>query len=253
MGISFRPNGMISAAQALRYWERRQEVVANNLANASTDGFKAERTFGRLIDDAMPAAETQTDLRQGALRPTGAPLDIALGGEGFLVVGAADGTERLTRGGAFGLDEQRRIVNADGLPLLGDGGPITVDAATAQDMEEAVRAGGAQGQALIQIDRSGELQVNGNVVGTLRVERVPAGSSLEHAGGGLFVPPDGRQPVASDERDIRQGFLEESNVTSVSALVEMITVQRAYANVQKAMTTLDSARGMAVSEIGKPV
>src|SRR3954471_61611 len=95
-------NGMTSAAGALRYWERRQEVTANNLANVSTDGFKAERVFGKLMDGA-PVIGTRTDRRDGALRQTGSHLDLAIGGDGFFVVNTPAG-ERLTRGGSLRLD-----------------------------------------------------------------------------------------------------------------------------------------------------
>ena len=127
MGISFRPNGMTSSAHALRYWERRQEVVSNNLANVSTDGFKAERAFASLMDGALPEIDTQTDMRAGTLRPTGSPLDLAMGGDGFLVVSTPDG-ERLSRGGALRLDDEHRLVTAQGYPVLGDQGPIVLDA-----------------------------------------------------------------------------------------------------------------------------
>ncbi|MHB1225712.1 MAG: flagellar hook-basal body protein [Gemmatimonadaceae bacterium] len=248
---------MTSSAQALRFLERRQEVVSNNLANASTDGFKGERTFGRLLEGSIPVVETQTDMRAGTMRPTGAPLDLALGGEGFLVVEGPEG-ERLTRGGAFRLDDMGRVVNASGLPLLGEGGPIVIDPQVARGVAGQSGngdggAGGAGGDAVVRVDRGGGVHVNGTVVGSLRVESVPPGAQLEHVGGGLFLPPAVRAPVAADARDVRQGFLEESNVTPVSALVEMISVQRAYANVQKVMTTLDAARGTTVTDIGRPV
>jgi flagellar basal body rod protein FlgG len=71
---------MSSAASALRYWERRQEVVANNLANVSTDGFKGERVFARMMGDALPVPETATDVRAGAFRQTGNALDVAIEG-----------------------------------------------------------------------------------------------------------------------------------------------------------------------------
>jgi flagellar basal-body rod protein FlgF len=70
------PDGIAAAASALRYYERRQEIVANNLANASTDGFKAERIFARLVGDSHPAPDTATDLRRGTFKQTGSPLDV---------------------------------------------------------------------------------------------------------------------------------------------------------------------------------
>lgn len=257
MGISLRPDGMTSAASALRYWERRQEVASNNLANVSTTGFKGERAFAHLLDAGLPVIDTMTDLRAGALTPTGAPLDLAIGGDGFFVVQSAEG-ERLSRGGAFRLDDLGRIVTANGEPLLGEQGEITLDAKAAAAVDGAVATAGSaspdgMGASLIEIDRDGGVRVGGREIARLRVERVPAGGRLEHAGGGLFVPPDDREPVAEGERGIRQGTLEESNVSPISALVEMISVQRAYASVQKAMTTLDTARGTITSDIGKPV
>jgi flagellar basal body rod protein FlgG len=255
MGISFRPNGMTSSAHALRYWERRQEVVSNILANVTTDGFKAERAFASLMDGALPEIDTQTDMRAGTLRPTGSPLDLAMGGDGFLVVSTPDG-ERLSRGGALRLDDEHRLVTAQGYPVLGDQGPIVLDAEAARQVDEAVAAAGSDGGplgALVQVSREGTVRVGDRVVGTLRVERVAPGTRLEHAGGALFVPPAQSDAVPPAQRDLRQGVLEESNVSSVSTLVEMITVQRAYASVQKAMTTLDGARGLMTNEIGKPV
>src|SRR5919199_161705 len=103
-----RTNGLTSAASALRYWERRQEVVANNLANVDTTGFKGERVFARLTEGALPEADTNTDTRGGTLKETGAPLDVALTGDGYLVVDTPQG-ERLTRGGSFHLDTDRRV------------------------------------------------------------------------------------------------------------------------------------------------
>jgi len=230
----FRNTGMTSAAAALRYWERRQEVVSNNLANASTDGFKAERVFARMVDAALPAADTVTDMRDGTLKPTGAPLDLALTGQGFLVVGTANG-ERLSRGSSFRLDERGQIVDQGGNPLLGEDGPITPPAGT------------------ISIDRAGAVHVDGREVARLRVETVPPNVRLQHDAGTLFLPDPARQPAPPDARAVHQGALEESNVGTVDALVDMISVQRAYAATQKAVTTLDDIRDTIANQIGKPV
>src|SRR5215218_8954994 len=93
-------NGMHSAASALRYWERKQEVVANNLANVSTNGFKAQRVFAKLLDGILPTAETGSDLATGTLRQTANPTDVAIDGPGFFVVSTPNG-DRYTRGGTL--------------------------------------------------------------------------------------------------------------------------------------------------------
>ncbi len=91
------------AGQAFRYWEQRQAAVAHNLANASSPGFKGERVFAQLLEGGGVQAAGSTDLRPGAMNGTGRPLDLALDGEGFMVVGTPAG-ERLVRGGSFQLD-----------------------------------------------------------------------------------------------------------------------------------------------------
>ena len=244
-----RPTGLTSAAGALRYWERRQELVANNLANVSTDGFKGDRGFARLVGAGTvgesAAVQSAVDLRAGSLRETHNPLDVALQSDGFFVVqtNAAPGAagERWTRAGSFQLDANRQLVDASGSPVLGDAGPITVppNATVSVSADGTVRASGAKGG-----DRP---------IGQLRIERAPAGTSLAHDGATRFIPDTTRQAVAPPDRRIRQGFVEESNVTPVGALVDMIAVQRAYASVQKAVTTMDAVRGLAASELGKPV
>jgi flagellar hook-basal body protein len=82
---------MSSAAAALRYWERRQEVASNNLANVSTEGFKGQRVFARMVEGALPAADAVTDFTPGPLSTTGNPSDVAIEGRGFLVVKTPSG------------------------------------------------------------------------------------------------------------------------------------------------------------------
>ncbi len=243
MGIGIRPTGLDHAAAALRYWERRQEVVANNLANVSTDGFKGERAFARLLaDGGTPAVDSATDMRAGPMTSTNNPLDLAITGQGFFVVQTPTG-EKLSRGGALHLDDQRRVVDQNGNPLLSDSegpdgsrAPIILPSATAS----------------VTIDAAGNVSADGAKVGQLRLETVAPGTALQHEGQGLFGAPAGRTRIADDQRTIRQGMREESNVNSMDAMVDMIAVQRAYASVQKVMTTLDSVRGIAASELGKP-
>jgi flagellar basal-body rod protein FlgF len=227
-------NGMIRAANALHYWERRQEIVSNNLANAETTGFKAERVFARVIGDSIPVADSATDLRTGNIRETGAPLDLALSNEGFFVIETPNG-ERLTRGGSFTLDANGQVVDSDGNALLGENGPI-------------VAPTGA-----IVIDRSGAVKVNGAEVDRLRVETVPLNVRLQHDAGTTFLPDPSRASQAAADREVRQGALEDSNVGTIDSMVDLISVQRAYAAVQRAVTTLDGIRETISNDLGKPV
>jgi len=227
-------NGMTRAASALRYWERRQEIVANNLANADTNGFRAQRTFASALGDAVPVAQTAMDARAGSLKQTGNPLDVALGGDGYFVVNTAQG-ERLTRSGSFRLDESNRLVDQDGNAVLGEGGPITLP------------------QGTVSIDGAGGVKVDGKQVGKLRVETVPQGTQLQHEGGTRFLPDPSRTALADTARSLRQGYLEESNVNPLTSMVDMIDIQRSYVAVQRTMVTLDGIRQTISNDLGKPV
>ena len=242
--------GLTSAAAALHFYERRQQAIANNLANVNTTGFKKERVFGRLVDDAVAAADSATDRSQGDITPTGNSLDIALQGDGFLVVQTPDG-ERLSRGGPLQLDDRNRLVTQQGHLVLGENGPITLE------------------QGLVGISRDGVITVQPPADGSsnaarsagasrrtaavLRIETVPANAVLQHAGAGLFLPDAGRTPATAANRVVMQGALEASNVNAIESLTEMIDTVRAYADVQKSISVLDDIRGIAANQIGKPV
>ena len=182
----------------------------------------------------LPIPDVATDFSHGTFKPTGNALDLAIGNDAFFVVNTEQG-ERLTRGGSFRLDPDGFLTDVNGHKLLGEKGPIHLTGAD------------------ITVDATGEVHAGGMVVDRLRVETVPPGTQMAHEAGTLFVPDAARaeQPYAA--RDIRQGLVEESNVNSISTLVDMITVQRNYGFAQKAMTTLDAVRGTITNDIGKPV
>lgn len=226
------PDGIAAAASALRYYERRQEIVANNLANASTDGFKAERVFARLIEENHPAPDTATDLRRGTFKETHNALDIATDSDGYFVVNTKQG-ERLSRGGTLQLSPDGVVTDLEGHAVLGEKGVIRV------------------GPGAITIDQDGLVAVDGEAIDRLRMESVPPGTLLQHDAGTLFVPGATRQALALGTRAVKQGFVEESNVNTVSTMVDMISVQRAYANAAKALTTLDGIRATISNELGK--
>lgn len=244
MGISITPMGIQQAAAALRNIERRQEVVANNLANVSTPGFKGEKVFHRLLEGVEVAVlDAATDRSQGALQQTGAALDLALEHDGFFVVETAEG-EQLTRGGSWRLNSDGYLVDPQGARVLGEYDPRGGD-------REPVRI--PLDASTIRIERDGSVIVDGAQLARLRVESVPQETRLEHVGEGRFLAPVTRASIPIEERAVRQGALEDSNVGSVDSLVELIEIQRAYANVQKAITTIDAARGIIVSDVARPL
>lgn len=240
--------GLTSAAAAMHFYERRQQAIANNLANVDTVGFKKERVFGRMIDDAVAAADAITDRSQGDLSTTGNALDVALQGDAFLVVQTPDG-ERLTRGGSLRMDEQRHLVTQQGHLVLGEHGPIQLPFGDVGISRNGV--------ITVQPPVTGDGRLGRNDVATqrqrvaLRIETVPANAVLQHAGGGLFLPDAARKPATEAERNVLQGALEASNVNAIESLTDMIETVRAYADVQKTISVMDDIRGIAANQIGK--
>jgi len=227
-----KTDGIASAAYALRYWERRQEVAANNLANVNTNGFKGERVFARLMGEGVPVPEAATDMREGTITPTGNPFDLALRGNHYLVVNTPAG-ERWSRGGSLSADAEGFLTDTTGNRLLGEKGPIRVAGRN------------------VEIDRSGWVIVDRIKVDRLRVETPGPNATLQHEGGTMFIPDAGRSAVAFDARELKQGHLEGSNVNTLTSLVDMITIQRHFADAQKVLSTLDGIRGTIANELGK--
>jgi len=210
---------------------RRLDVLANDLANVNTTGFKRDRLivgespaaradpepFGAVLARSRaPAARlaetrgTYTDLSQGPTVRTGSPLDVALVGEGFLAVEAPDGLA-LTRDGRLALASDGTIVTQSGLAVSGEWGPITVPADA----------------AAIEIQPTGEVLADGYPVGRLRIVRPTNPGALEKLGHGLWDP--GRAGVRDGApAEVVQGFLEGSNVEPVTTLVELIQAQRSF-------------------------
>ncbi len=218
---------MRATARALAYWERRQEIASNNLANTETPGFKGQRVFAQLLDGVAPTAGVVDDLTAGVSRDTGRPLDLALDGAGFLVVETPDGTA-LRRGGSLSLDDTGTLVDSAGRAVLGEDGPIVLP----------------PGKTNIAPD--GEVTVDGEVVARLRLETAEPGT-LERIGNGLWQSGT-REPA---DLMVRQGALEGSNVAALDGLMEMLEVQRNYAAIQKGVITLDEVLDTIANRIGR--
>jgi flagellar basal body rod protein FlgG len=233
--------GLVSSMQA--QWQRH-EILANNLANAATTGFKrddivplpgAQVPPGAVSDPSNPALASMfqwTDFSQGEVRPTGRPLDVALDGNGFLVVQTPRG-ERYTRAGALGINAEGNLITSGGHVVLGTGGPIA-----------------ARGSITVSPD--GQISDGTGILGTLKVVDFPRPYRLVKEGGGLFAPADASavpQPVRNVQ--IVGGALEASNINPVETMVSMIEVLRKYESLQRTLQAVDEANGQSTSEIGK--
>ncbi|MDZ7373222.1 MAG: flagellar basal-body rod protein FlgF [candidate division KSB1 bacterium] len=236
--------GIYTSAAGMLPRTNQLEVIANNLANVSTAGFKRDRvTFRQTLDAELAVAaetgETQgaqevvTDFSQGPLEKTDRPLDLAIDGEGFFVVQTAAG-ERYTRAGSFRLDAAGRIVTPDGYPVLGERGPIVLH------------------EGSVEVRSDGEIWQKGVAVGRLRVVNFPNLRALAKEGHSLFRLRDPNvRPVALENVRIKQGYLEGSNVNALEEMVEMMVVVRNFEAEQKAIQTQDETLSRAINELPK--
>ena len=216
-----------------------QAVHANNLANASTDGFRRDyvtaRSMGIWYGDGLPTrvhALTErpaTDFAVGSLRETGRDLDIAVRGEGWIAVQAPDGSEAYTRAGSLQITPLGQLLTGNGLPVLGNGGPIAIpDAAKVEIGEDGtitVRGLGQGPEALADVDR-------------IRLVNPPE-QQLEKRADGLVYTRDGTRAPVDARVSVASGFLEGSNVNTVEALTEMLALARQYEVQVKLMKTVD--------------
>ena len=225
--------GILDTARSLTYYARRQEVTANNLANANSDAFKADRITARAIPGAeFPVPVQHIDLDQGTFRETGRSLDIALDGPGFFVVQTAQG-ERLTRGGSLKLDPAGRITDAHDNLVLGDGGPILVQGGT------------------LEVQGDGTVMVDGASAGRLRMVDPRDKSALLKEGFGRYVCKEPLVPVEEGVTRVRQGAIEEANLDSLLSMVDLVAIQRAYSANVDALKAMDGVLGSIVNEVGK--
>jgi flagellar basal-body rod protein FlgF len=225
--------GIVNTARTLSYYTKLQAVTANNLANASTDAFKADRMTARQLPGMeYPVPVERTDLEQGRLRETGRPLDVSLEGPGFFVVHTPRG-ERLTRGGSLRLDASGCLMDGRGDPLVGADGPIRVNGAE------------------VEIKPDGTVLVDGAGAGRLRIETVDDPASLLKEGFGRYVPAGTLRPVPETQALVRQGSVEEANLDPLLSMVDLVTIQRSYGANIDALKVLDGVLGAITNEVGK--
>jgi flagellar basal-body rod protein FlgF len=221
----------MSAAKATM---QRQDVLAHNLANASTNGFRAEMAALRAVPLQGEGASTRVytlestvgyDDAPGVVQTTGRSLDVAVSGKSWLAVQGLDGTEAYTRAGALEVNSEGTLVDVSGRPVLGDGGPITIPA-----------------NATVDIANDGGVSAkvgNGRPQNVGRLKLVTSEDKLLRGPDGLFRTAGGEPLNADANARLRSGALEGSNVSAVETMVAMISAARQFEHQMKMLQSAE--------------
>lgn len=229
-------SGFYSAFTGLAARMQSLDLLANNLANVNTAGYKAQKEFYRAfaasmnnsaltpvnqaINDFGMLGGARVDMSSGSLQTTGNDTDLALDGSGFFVVDTKGGL-RYTRNGNFSLNAIRQLVDAQGNLLQGDDGPIQVPSGT------------------LTVSGDGTVSVDGALVGKLKIANFAPGTMLSPEGNTDFVAPAGAEPVPGDAA-VRQGMIEASNSDPITSAVALIDLQRSAEMMQRALTIFNT-------------
>ena len=230
----------------------RLQILSNNLANLNTTGFKEDQAIFRMADQGLQNSTssdaasggvntlvsavipmtTHTDFSKGPLEQTGGPLDLAIDGDGFFSIQTEQGV-RYTRNGAFSINSDGVLATADGDPVMGEGGEISIDGSD------------------VRFNGSGAVLVDGTEVDKLRIVSISDRMALHKVGKTLFQLDETQ---GSEEQlvygGIQQGFLEGSNVNPVQAMTALIEVQRGYESYQKMIQTMGEIDARVISGVG---
>jgi flagellar basal-body rod protein FlgF len=226
--------------------QRQMDVVANNVANATSTGFKRERvmfseylehpTMNERLSMVQDRATTR-DMSPGPMSATSNPLDVAIRGSGYFVVDTLNGPH-YTRAGRFQLDPKGQIVDNNGLPVLGT------------DMKPIILPTGA-GDIHIQGDGSVFTNLNPRTpVGKINVVTFDKEQQMIEVGSGLFLTDETPKPASKDTR-VAQGVIEESNVQPVVEMTNMMNVLRQYQGIQKIVDSEHKSQESMIQKLGR--
>jgi flagellar basal-body rod protein FlgF/flagellar basal-body rod protein FlgG len=229
-------SGYYAACTALVARTQALDTIANNLANTSTNGFRAERNvFSSVLQAAGDASSsplneainnfgilsgTTMDRSEGSLQKTGNDLDLAVEGAGFFTVQTANGV-RYTRNGNFTVSSKGQLTTSTGDEVMGDRGPITL----------------LPGHVSISPD--GTISSRGAVAGKIKLVKFSSDTLLTNAGNTYYSAPEDKA-TDDTESTVRQGVLEGSNVNPVTSMVELISAQRSAEMMQRALSMFNS-------------
>jgi len=258
--------GFYSSSAGMLAQMKNMNIIANNIANISTSGYKKDRGIFRSFYDSainsspspltsngtilqnrdnnsLPVIErTVTDYENGVTKQTGNVLDVAIAGDGFFELMGANGETYFTRQGSFTLNENREMVTADGLKLMGE--LNTIKFPESLDGSE---------QASISIDENGHVAIGEESVGDINIVTFNDNNALKKIGKSLFVNEN--KANESDELfsgRIAQGHIEMSNVNPVEEMTQMITANRSFEAYQRSLRAImEEATDKSINLIGR--
>jgi flagellar basal-body rod protein FlgF len=237
-------NGLFSTFSGKFVNSRRLEIISNNIANVSTPGFKVSRpvfnaltgedsrTKQQLENTYVSIYDAYLNFAPAPLLETGSNLDFAIEGEGFFVVSTKDGP-MYTRNGKFTINQDKKLVTAEGFPVLGKGGEINVD--------------GKQ----INVENDGSVFVDNAFVDVIRIVDFEDKKQIRNYGKNLFINTNvANAEITPENSTIRQGYQEGSNVDIMREMIELIHTVRAYEAYKKVDESLNDILGK-LMEVGK--
>jgi len=243
-------SGIYTAYSGLRAQSDALEVLANNLANINTTGFKEQQAFYTYLNQSADASQKPDDFNavinqmvqtrsalngeEGSLTATNRELDIAIAGDGFLVIQTPRGV-RYTRNGSLDLNAQYVLTTSEGFPVLGTSGrTITL------------------GPGKIRIGETGDVFLDGEQIDRLKVTAFSDLSVLEKEGNSLFKSRTDKISGKSSDAKIKSGFLEQSNVNPVSSIVRMVEILRHFEAIQKSIhLVMNEINPKAIDKLGR--
>jgi flagellar basal-body rod protein FlgF len=263
-GVFHLVRGLYTSAAGALVAESNVDLIANNLANVNTGGFKRslleitstlpmqlyriQTDPGQVAGSPLPGVatmtpvgplgfgsevlDTPTDYQQGALEQTGSQLDMALQGSGFFTIQTPQGV-RYTRNGEFTRNAQGLLTTQDGNLVLGQNGAITLPPA-----------------GTVSVTKTGAVDVNGQQVDQLRITQFANPLQLRPEGGNRFVDA-GAEPSSDTQSTVQQGMLEKSNADVIRSMVDLITNERWFDANEKSISTQDTANQQLIEQVGR--
>lgn len=245
--------GIDTAATGMKTILELNDIVANNLANVNTPGFKQLMPSFRDVEEVevdsvgtLSAGSildtTRLDFSQGALKKTNSPLDVAINGDGFFAVKNSAGEEFYTRNGGFVVNEEGVLATRTGEIVLGEGGgEINID---------------VEGKSVndILITNNGTIMLDNQEVDRLMLVNFEDLSGLKARGNSLFENIDeNNRPVELESPSVAQGYIESSNANVVESLINSITGSRTYETLSKVIRDTDVTLRKAVTDVGRVI